>query len=246
MTEIYLTKTHLLLKAGYGNPEMHSHSASHIIIAPEGDMKVSVNGESVVCSGAFLPSGVSHAVDGFGRPLLVFMFDVTSKVSEQITDFRSLKVQETERIVSAWQLYDSCKTEEAYEGFWTEITAALGISETGSRVSDERIIAAMSFVKEHLNDNVTVRDVAESVYLSEGRFSHLFREETGVAFSGYLVMQKIFCAYMQIAEGKSITEAAVEAGFSTPSHFATVNKKMFGITARDLCGDYRLYRLADI
>ena len=59
-------------------------------------------------------------------------------------------------------------------------------------------------------------------------------------------MQKMFCAYMQIAEGKSITEAAVAAGFSTPSHFATVNKKMFGITARDLSSDYCLHRLADI
>lgn len=117
MTEIYLAKTHLLIKSGYGNPEMHSHSSSHIIIGLEGDMKVSVNGESVVCGGAFLPSGVSHTVDGFGRPLLVFMFDVTSKVSEQITDFRSLKAQEAERIVSAWQLYDGCKTEETYEGF---------------------------------------------------------------------------------------------------------------------------------
>lgn len=188
MTEIYMAKNYLLLNAGYGNLEMHSHSASHIIIGLEGDMKVSVNGESVVCGGAFLPSGVSHTVDGFGRPLLVFMFDVTSKVSERITDFRNLKAQEAERIVSAWQLYDSCKTEEAYEGFWAKIAAALGISETGSRVSDERIIAAMCFVKEHLNDDVTVRDAAESVYLSEGRFSHLFREETGVAFSGYLVM----------------------------------------------------------
>lgn len=246
MTEIYLAKTHLLLKTGYRNPEMHSHSASHVIIGLEGDMKVCINGENVVCSGAFLPSRVSHAVDGFGRPLLVFMFDVTSKVSERITDFRSLKAQETERIVSAWQLYDSCKTEKVYEEFWMEIMAVLGISEAGSRVSDERIIAAMCFVEKHLNDDVTVRNVAESVCLSEGRFSHLFKEETGVAFSEYLVMQKIFCAYMQIAEGKSITQAAVAAGFSNPSHFATVNKKMFGITARDLCGDYCLYRLADI
>lgn len=246
MTEIYLAKTHLLLKAGYGNPEMHSHSASHVMIGLEGDIKVSVNGESVVCSGAFLPSGISHTVDGFGRPLLVFMFDVTSKVSERITDFRSMNVQDAERIVSAWESFDRCKTEEAYEGFWTEIMAVLGISETGSRVSDERILAAIRFVKEHLNDDVTIRDAAESVCLSEGRFSHLFREKTGVAFAGYLVMQKIFYAYMQITEGKSITEAAVAAGFSSPSHFATVNKKMFGITARDLCGDYRLYRLADI
>lgn len=37
MTEIYLAKNHLLLKTGYCNPEMHSRSASHIIIGLEED-----------------------------------------------------------------------------------------------------------------------------------------------------------------------------------------------------------------
>lgn len=87
----------------------------------------------------------------------------------------------------------------------------------------------MCFVKEHLHDDVTVKDAAESVYLSEGRFSHLFREETGTSFSGYLVMQKVFYAYMRIAEGALITEAALTAGFSTLSYFATVNKKIIPI-----------------
>lgn len=246
MTEIYLAKTHLLLKTGYGNPEMHSHSASHIIIGLEGNMKVNVNGESTVCGGALLPSGIRHTVDGFGRPLLVFMFDITSKVSERITDFKSLNAQEAERIVSAWRSWESEKTVEGYEDFWAEVMAALEISEAGSRVSDERIAAAMRYVKKHLQDDIKLKDAVETAYLSESRFSHLFREETGISFSGYLVMQKVFCAYMRIAEGMSITEASVAAGFSTPSHFATVNKKMFGISARDLSGDYRLYRLADI
>lgn len=184
--------------------------------------------------------------DGFGRPLLVFMFDITSKVSERITDFESLKMKETERIISAWRSWERGKNVEGYEDFWAEIMEALEISEADSRVSDKRITAAMRYVKEHLQDEIKLKDAAETAYLSESRFSHLFKEETGISFSGYLVMQKIFCAYMQIAEGASITESALTAGFSTPSHFAAVNKKMFGITARDLCGDYRLYRLADI
>lgn len=241
-----MSKNHLLLKAGYGNPDMHSHSASHIIVGLEGDMKVCVNGENVVCRGALLPSGVNHTVDSFGSPLLVFMLDITSKVSEQITDFTILTRQEIEQIISAWRLLDGGRAEEDYEAFWAKVTAALRIRETGSRISDERIIQAMHFVKEHPDEDITIKDAAESVYLSEGRFSHLFKEETGIAFSGYLLMQKVFCAYLQIAEGASITEASLAAGFSTPSHFATVNKKMFGITARDLSGSYRLHRIADI
>ena len=40
MTEIYLTENHLLLKTGYGNPKMHSHSACHVLVGLQGDMRV--------------------------------------------------------------------------------------------------------------------------------------------------------------------------------------------------------------
>ena len=37
--------------------------------------------------------------------------------------------------------------------------------------------------------------------------------------------------YYEIFHGKSITEAAVEAGFSSSAHFADVNRRVFGIAA---------------
>ncbi|MCM1192349.1 MAG: hypothetical protein NC389_07950 [Acetatifactor muris] len=40
MTGIYLAKNHLLLEAGYGNPEMHSHSACRVLIGLHGDMRM--------------------------------------------------------------------------------------------------------------------------------------------------------------------------------------------------------------
>lgn len=67
-----------------------------------------------------------------------------------------------------------------------------------------------------------------------------------IAFSGYMVFRKLFYAYIQIAQGASITDASLAAGFSSPSHFAAVNKRMFGITASDLSGDYRLHKIADV
>ena len=56
MTEIYLAENHLLLKTGYGNPEMHSHSACHVLVGLQGDMRVITEKETVMCRGAILPS----------------------------------------------------------------------------------------------------------------------------------------------------------------------------------------------
>lgn len=246
MTEIYLAKDHLLLESGYGNPQMHSHWASHVLVSLYGDMCVVTDRESVVCRGAVLPSGTSHTVDGFGRPILVFLFDITSVVSERIGTFAVLEEQIAERIASSYQQLKAGNLSKNYENFFTEVMGLIGVNKIGSRIADERIIHAIRFVEEHLQDAVTAKDAAEAVYLSESRFSHLFREQAGISFSGYLVFRRLYYAYMQISEGISITDASLEAGFSSPSHFATVNKKMFGITASDLSGEYRLHKIADI
>lgn len=61
MTEIYLAKNHLLLAAGYGNMEMHSHSASHVLVGLHGKMRVVTNEEEITCRGAILPSGIAFS-----------------------------------------------------------------------------------------------------------------------------------------------------------------------------------------
>ena len=38
-------------------------------------------------------------------------------------------------------------------------------------------------------------------------------------------------AFLALLNGKNITEAAMLAGFDSPSHFATVTKKMMGMPA---------------
>ena len=82
VTEIYLAENHLLLETGYHDPQIHSHSAAHILLGLHGDMRVITEKETILCRGALLPSGTAHTVDSFGRPLLVFLLDVTSTVSE--------------------------------------------------------------------------------------------------------------------------------------------------------------------
>ncbi|NQX46577.1 helix-turn-helix transcriptional regulator [Paenibacillus tritici] len=54
--------------------------------------------------------------------------------------------------------------------------------------------------------------------LSNSRLSHLFKENTGISLSGYMVLHKLQKATYLIFEGLSITDAAMAAGFDSPSH----------------------------
>ncbi|MBR6501302.1 MAG: AraC family transcriptional regulator, partial [Firmicutes bacterium] len=66
------------------------------------------------------------------------------------------------------------------------------------------------------------------------RFSHLFKEQVGMTFASYVVYQRILYVYYEILRGRSITEAALEAGFCSSSHFADVNRRIFGISASSI------------
>ena len=99
------------------------------------------------------------------------------------------------------------------------------------------IVSAMKYIREKGREKITCRETAEAVFLSESRFSHLFRKEAGMTFAAYLIYQRIINVYTGILQGKSITEAALDAGFASSSHFADVNRRVFGISVSDIARD---------
>ena len=136
------------------------------------------------------------------------------------------------------QLYaDMESASESYTGLKKAVLRRLGITGTAANVTDERIQTAIKFIRAKSTETVTCQDVADAVHLSQSRFSHLFREQVGMTFAAYLIYQRIMYVYTQMLRGRSITEAALEAGFSSSAHFADVNRRVFGISASTITHD---------
>ncbi|AFS77541.1 AraC type HTH- domain containing protein [Gottschalkia acidurici 9a] len=89
-----------------------------------------------------------------------------------------------------------------------------------------------------------VKYIAKAMSISESRLSHLFKEETGILLKSYIVLHKLQRVYQKIFDGESITDAAIESGFNSSSHFAFINKKMTGMSARDIIADSRFLKLS--
>ena len=47
-------------------------------------------------------------------------------------------------------------------------------------------------------------------------------------------------------KGKNITTAALDAGFSDPSHFSATNKRMFGLSPTAVSGSMKIITIAEI
>ena len=237
MITLYESRDHILLCGDYSNPIYHSHMAAHMLISFAGTMRVITDAEEFWCSGVLIPSGVPHRVETDGLPVLVFLYDCTSSVARQIQRVRPILKEDCD-IISQFYSQMKCNcSNDAYKRFEIACLDALGLSRATSMNLDGRICEAVAYIQQHCCDKVSCKDVADAVFLSQGRFSHLFREQVGMTFSAYLIYQRIICVYTNVIRGQSITEAAVAAGFSSSAHFADVNRRLFGITVSAITRD---------
>ncbi|MAQ16944.1 MAG: hypothetical protein CMN30_19385 [Sandaracinus sp.] len=68
------------------------------------------------------------------------------------------------------------------------------------------------------------------VHLSEGRFRHLFADQVGSSWRGYLVWRRALVAASAALGGASLTEAAHAAGYADSAHLSRQFKQLFGFT----------------
>lgn len=242
MTEIYITNNHTMLVAGYGNPDMHLHAAAHILISLDGKFTSVIDGKIHKCKGIMIPGGVSHTVDSQENTILVFMLDQSQAVGSHIQTVIEIPDEIVSTILSEYGTLSRFEHKETkYLDFYKSTMCKLGFADIQQVKIDERIQKALQYIDQNIAHEITALNVSSAIFLSESWFSHLFREQMGISFAGYVVMRRIYITYFGVLNGKSITESAIDAGFSSSAHFAAANKKMFGITARDLSCNYKLY-----
>ena len=110
----------------------------------------------------------------------------------------------------------------------TRVLGALAKGVTPAVVTDIRILRATDYIKAHLNGTVSLEDVAANVFLSPGRFRHLFVEQTGMGLRPYVLWRRFILAWDLLTRGESISTAAHRAGFADAAHFTRTSNQMFG------------------
>lgn len=243
MTKLYEASNHILIHAGYTNPAKHSHMAAHIIISLGEKMHIKSDGIDFKCYGVMVPSGVSHMIDTFGKDALVFLYDCTTDIASQIHSIRPISKEYCKKIISDYSNFEKDCAPANYRRFEKSVLTRLGFIRTKHRANDERIISAMKYIRSMSSENLSCKEVADAVNLSQSRFSHLFKNQVGMTFAAYLIYQRIMNVYTQTLQGKAITEAALEAGFSSSAHFADVNRRVFGLSARTITHDLMFIKI---
>lgn len=96
----------------------------------------------------------------------------------------------------------------------------------------------IQYLIDYLNDlpvkKISLREIADQVFLSESRIVHLFKEQVGIPIRRYLLWLRLMEAVSVVFQGQSFTTAAHQAGFADSAHLSRTFRDMFGLTLSDL------------
>jgi AraC family transcriptional regulator len=96
-----------------------------------------------------------------------------------------------------------------------------------------RLRQAINLLEGHIEENITLEEIAASVALSRFHFSREFKRATGVAPHQYLIRLRLERAMDLLASTDlPIVEVALRSGFASQSHFTRCFRKLTATTPR--------------
>jgi len=112
------------------------------------------------------------------------------------------------------------------------LRSLFGVDSNTEKISDRfDVDKAAEFINEKYSENISVRDIASTIALSPSHFSRIFKKETGLTPQEYLIRVRLDRAKSFLMRSrKSVTEIALQCGFSSSAHFSSSFIKRFGKT----------------
>lgn len=216
-----------------GNNLPHQHWAHQLVLGLDGPAEM-VSGDRVLRAPCiFVRAGVPHRL-AVGRLLSVFL-DPTTALSQalcqQLGTAQALCALPPPLAVL---FRDTLTADLSLESVLIHLHAAL--QSKAARGGDARLAGitqalAQDAGLEHPHRRARLAAMAG---LSETRFSHWFREHTGMPLRSYRKWLRLVRGLEHALRGGTLTDAAHQAAFADQAHFSRTFVQMFGVRASDV------------
>lgn len=108
-------------------------------------------------------------------------------------------------------------------------------------VYSKHITACKEYIYSHLKERITIENLASEFGVSASYLSRLFKKETGVSVSAYILEKKIEAAKNMLRfSDYSMIEIANRLSFSSQSHFIQLFRKSVGMTPKKYRDQYHM------
>lgn len=130
---------------------------------------------------------------------------------------------------------ESLRHIDTCESYVLDIFRTLGDLITGQGRRYSGVVSrAIEYIRGHYQENIALSDAADAVNLSKSHLSQLFKQETGINFSKYLMDFRVEQAKQLFSTSNlHIYEVAEKVGIPNPYYFSKVFKDATGFSCRD-------------
>ena len=219
----------------------HTHAAHQLLFASSGAMTVTGDRTSWMIPpgrAVLIPAGIPHSIRMWGEVAmrsLYFPVSAPAPVFEAKT-CRVISVSPLLRElilrVAEMAALDSRVAAEArvMSVLMDELEAAHIEPLLLPLPSDARALTAADCVLKNPADGATADALARRCGLSARTLERLFRAETGMRFGLWRQKARLLESVRVLVEGGSVTDAALESGYSSVSAYIAAFKQTFGCT----------------
>jgi AraC family transcriptional regulator len=107
------------------------------------------------------------------------------------------------------------------------------------QLARKQLDGALQYIHAHLEQDISLDDIAAAAHVSSSHLMRLFKEATGLPPHRYLIQERIRKAQHLLLSGRPVHEVAASLGFSDQSHFHRHIKRILGVTPREFVLKFR-------
>lgn len=94
----------------------------------------------------------------------------------------------------------------------------------------EGLQAALAFIEAHLDEEISVHDVAAHAYVSAFHFQRIFSALCGMPLGEYIRGRRLTLAAQELMRGARVIDAALKYGYDSPDSFTRAFTKFHGVS----------------
>lgn len=177
-----------------------------------------------------------HKINGYPEQIRKICLELVQKTSIRLNEFKNsmelFPIEDMNIIMNIEVLDTFYELKDYLKGTFCRITEQIKLERSYkiNKIPEK----AKEYIKIHYKENITLKSVADHVYLNPNYFSQLFKNETGENFIDYLIETRIKEAKKLLAMPEiKVYEVGEKVGYEDPVSFNRAFKKIVGISPNE-------------
>lgn len=252
-TRVYILNDTILIQGLTFDAKTHSHHAIKILINLDDDNKIMLNEIPLCTNTILLDADIKHKLFACNHQSIILLVNPDSIIGNHLRQeylkSDSIYAKNLEYSSDLKNcILKSCQeqlSKNEIENILNEVFSKFRGVEWRVYHIDNRIERVLSEIHNLDEKKISIAELASVINLSESRFMHIFKDEVRIPFRKYLSWLRILHAIKLLSKGRSVTESAMDSGFTDVSHLHKTFAWFFGVNFSTYLNNSRFLQVHD-